>query len=320
MFYEKRLCKSFEALSGSLKMQRIIELHITSAQAGKKVKTLLERELGMSAGLITALKNRQGAILINGQPRSVTAPVSEGELLRLSVADEGDSGVLPVFGDTDVIFEDEDILVVNKPPRLPCHPVSGNQRESLSNYLVFHYQALGESFTPRIITRLDSGTSGLVLLAKNALSGSILSQSAAKGGIEKEYLAAVVGSPAPPAGKISASLGRCGDSPIKWQVCSGGKAAVTGYELLASEKNLSLLRVRPETGRTHQIRVHLASMGCPLAGDFLYGEENPALIPRPALHMERLRLLHPLTKAPLSFCAPVPGDMRGLFPEYFEIH
>lgn len=267
----------------------------------------------MSAGLVTDLKSTQGAVLLNGSPQSITKAVKAGDALRVTLSDKGDSSVLPTAGRADIVYEDEDVLVVNKPPRLPCHPVTGNREETLANYLVYHYKTMGEGFTPRIITRLDSGTSGLVLLAKNALAAGILS----KGGTEKEYLAISAGIPNSTAGEISSPLRRCVDSPIKWEVCSPGegRSALTGYELLAARGGLSLLRVRPKTGRTHQIRVHLASIGCPLAGDFLYGTEAPALIPRPALHMAAISFIQPVSRAKLRFSAPAPEDMRALFPE-----
>lgn len=294
-------------------MQRKIELEISGERAGRTIKTLLLRELGMSSGLLNALKAREGAILLNGRAAGAAARPRAGDKLCVTVEDSVRSSVLPTAGELCIVYEDEDALVVNKPPLLPSHPVSGNVRETLSNYLVYHYLSLGESLVPRIITRLDSGTSGLVLLAKNALAASLL----AAGGMEKEYLAITLGAPSPDCGEIRLPLRRCPASPIKWEGCADGqgRAAVTGYQLLAQKNGLSLLRVKPKTGRTHQIRVHLAAIGCPLAGDFLYGSEDAALIKRAALHMERLSFISPISRLPISLSAPAPEDMRSLLPE-----
>lgn len=293
-----------------------MELSLAPRLSGIRIKTLLSRELGMSESLIKSLKNHENAVLLNGAPIFITERAQAGDLLRLTIPDEEACTVLGSEGELKIAYEDEDVLVVNKPAPLPCHPDAGHKSETLSNYLVRYYERLGQRFIPRIITRLDSGTSGLVLLAKNPLAACVLGTAAKGGGLKKEYLAVALGAPPCEKGEICAPLRRSADSAIKREVCQSGQGqrAKTLYELISSAGGLSLLRVFPETGRTHQIRVHMAALGCPLAGDFLYGGENEGLISRPALHMAALGFEHPITKAPIFLRAAPPEDMKAIFP------
>ena len=295
-------------------MERRLELDISDALEGKTLKTVLTREMNLSGGLLDDLKKHADGILLDGGRARLSDTVSAGSRLSLCFRDEGECSVVPAAGEISIVYEDEDILAVSKPPRLPCHPVSGNHTETLANFLVYHYARRGQSLVPRIITRLDSGTSGLVLVAKNALSGSLLGSAAAAGGLKKEYLAVTEGVPQRERGEINAPIRRVSGNALKREVCPDGEgqAAVTHFEVLAQNGALALLRVTPQTGRTHQIRVHLASIGCPLAGDFLYGREDETLISRTALHMQALSLIHPVTGQSLHLFAPAPPDMQDL--------
>jgi 23S rRNA pseudouridine1911/1915/1917 synthase len=301
-------------------MERILRLRAESRHFGRTLKQIMQKEYGMSAGLISRLKQSDGAILVNGAPQWVNYIVCEGDQITFTVETEemNSESVTPTAHPIDIIFEDEDILVVNKPAFLPCHPVTGNRENTLSNYLAAYYLKQGQTFTARVINRLDSNTSGLVLFAKNALAAGTLNEMTKNKLILKEYTAITLGIPSQKCGEISTHICRREGNALAREVCSEeyGKKAVTQYEVLYcdKERNLALLRVRTLSGRTHQIRVHMAYIGCPLAGDFLYGTEDHELIARHALHMGELQLVHPLTKAPLRFSAPLPEDMQRLFP------
>ncbi len=301
-------------------MERILQLRAEERHSGRTLKQIMQKECGMSAGLISRMKHNDNAILVDGRPQNVNYFVREGEQITFMVETEemSSEGVIPTAHPVDIVFEDEDILVVNKPAYLPCHPVTGNRENTLSNYLAAYYLEQRQTFTARVINRLDSNTSGLVLFAKNALAAGTLNRMIKQKLIAKEYTAITLGIPSQKSGEISTHIRRKADSALEREVCGerDGKKAITQYELLScnEERNLALLRVRTLTGRTHQIRVHMAFIGCPLAGDFLYGTEDHELIARHALHMGELQLPHPLTKTPLHFSAPLPKDMQKLFP------
>ena len=210
----------------------------------------------------------------------------------------------------DIIYEDEDIIVVNKPAGMPVHPSLNNYRNSLANALMYYYQAQGLPFIFRCTNRLDRDTSGLTVIAKHLVSSSILSALAVKHEITREYLAIVRGVPVPPAGTINAPVGRTGSSLIERKIdFEHGEHAVTHYRVLDTKNGHSLVSLILETGRTHQIRVHMKYTGYPLIGDYLY---NPDMehINRQALHSYRLAFRHPVTGEPLEFTAPLPEDMR----------
>lgn len=301
-------------------MERILQLLAEGRHAGRTLKQIMQKEYSMSVGLISRMKQSENAVLVNGESQFVNYIVREGDQITFTVETEemSSEGVTPTAHPVVIIFEDEDILVVNKPAYLPCHPVTGNYDNTLSNYLAAYYLQLGKAFTARVINRLDSNTSGLVLFAKNSLAAGILNEATKNKLIAKEYTAITLGIPSQKSGEISTNIRRKAGNALAREVCSedDGKKAVTLYEVLScdKEKNLALLRVRTLTGRTHQIRVHMAYIGCPLAGDFLYGTEDHELIARHALHMGELSLSHPLTKTPLRFSVPIPEDMQRLFP------
>lgn len=298
-------------------MEKIITITITPSQEGEMIKSIMKNELGISSRLMTRMKQDRQAILLNGQHVRVTAKPQAGDVLQLTIEKEEQRSekVVPVDGPVDIRYEDEDLLVVNKEAGVPVHPTRGSGEQTLANFLAGYYERRGETFTSRIINRLDKNTSGLVLLAKNALSGGLLVEQTKRREIKKTYYAAVKGTFAQTEGIIDGPIARRGDSILGRMVTPEGQPAVTQYWVLLQEaaKDRSLVRVRTLTGRTHQIRVHFSHIGHPLLGDFLYGQEEADLIPRHALHMGRLEFVHPLTKERMVFTTPVPEDMKGLF-------
>ena len=301
-------------------MERVLQLRAESRHDGRTLKQIMRDEYGMSAGLISRMKQCENTILVDGISRFVNFVVREGAEITFVVEPEemSSTNLTSTAHPVEIIFEDEDILVVNKPAKLPCHPVINNRDNTLANYLAAYYSEQGQAFTARVVNRLDNDTSGLVLLAKNALAAGVLNEMAKRKLILKQYTAITLGIPPQKSGEISLHIRRKTGSGLMREVCGDedGKEATTSYEVISCNEaqNLALLHISTLTGRTHQIRVHMAYIGCPLAGDFLYGEEDHNLISRHALHMGDMQLLHPLTKFPLHFSVPLPEDMQRLFP------
>ena len=199
-------------------------------------------------------------------------------------------------------------------PAIPpfVHPGPGHFDDTICNFLLYYYDSAEIEADAHPVHRLDRGTSGLLAVAKHAHAQEVLKNQLHTAAFRREYLAVCRGAPSPAAGVVDAPLGPKPGSLVEQMVRPDGKPARTRYETLAVYGGRALLRLELDTGRTHQIRVHLAHLGHPLLGDFLYGTEDPDLIPRPALHSWRLALRHPITGKELLFTAPVPADMAGL--------
>lgn len=220
----------------------------------------------------------------------------------------------PVLLPLHIVYEDDDMLILNKPSDMPIHPSMDNYENTLGNAVAYYYKDQ-MPFVYRCVNRLDRDTSGLTIVAKNQISAGILSQMVAERQIKREYLALSSSSSLPDHDTISAPIARKETSVIERVVDFGkGEHAVTHFHKIAENKdrNLSLLLLHLETGRTHQIRVHMKHIGAPLIGDYLY---NPDMtyINRQALHSYRLTFNHPITKEPMQFTAPVPDDMQNAF-------
>ena len=288
-----------------------LELVVTAEQDGRDVRSLLRRELGLSAALIGRLKRTESGLTLNGTRVFTSAVVRTGDRLAVDLgAAERPTVVEPVPMELDISYEDEHLLVINKRAPLAVIPSSLAPGEpTLANGLA-HYLGPGFSFHP--VNRLDRGTTGLMVAAKNSWVHDRLRRQLHGGTFSRGYLAVCVGAPEPAAGSVELPIGRAPGSAIRRRVDPAGQPARTDYRLAERRGALSLVELTPRTGRTHQIRVHMAALGCPLAGDWLYGAEDRALIGRPALHAGRLELEHPLTGRPLAFTAPLPADMKKL--------
>ena len=294
-------------------MERIFEYQITAAEEGRKIGDFL-REKGYSRHLLRQLKETEDGLLRNAQPTFTTVALKAGDRIRVRLLEkaEGSEAIMPAPLPFEIVYEDEDLLVVNKPADMPIHPSFQNHRNTLADALTWHYQQHGEDFVYRCINRLDRDTTGLLIVAKHLLSASILSDMVGKREIHREYLAIVKGIP-PENGTISAPIGRKKGSAILREVnFETGEPAVTHFARLEIRNGLSLVSLKLETGRTHQIRVHMGYIGCPLIGDYLYYPEC-SRISRQALHSHRLSFLHPITGKALSFTAPLPEDMEKAF-------
>lgn len=288
-----------------------LELVVTREQAGRTVKSLLRGELGLSAALIGRLKRTETGLTVNGARVFTNAVLREGDRLAVDLsAAERAAHVEPVPMDLDILFEDEHLLVVDKPAPLACIPSSLVPGEpTLAAGLLYH---LGEGASLHLVNRLDRGTTGVMAAAKSAYVHNLLRERLHTGDFRRTYLAVCVGTPEVEAGEICLPIARDPSSAIKRRVDPAGKAAETAYRVLERRGGFSLVELTPRTGRTHQLRVHMAALGCPLAGDWLYGTEDRELIARPALHAARLEMAHPVTGEALALEAPLPEDMRKL--------
>jgi 23S rRNA pseudouridine1911/1915/1917 synthase len=215
-------------------------------------------------------------------------------------------------GKLDIVYEDEDLAVVNKAPGVLVHPSHGHFDDTIGNFLMGHWRQADSAAGFHPVHRLDKGTSGLLVVAKHAHGQEQMKAQLHTGGFRRVYLAVCDGVPEPAVGVIDQPIGMADGSKGMRCVREDGKPARTRYRTLRSHGARSLVELELDTGRTHQIRVHMAFLGCPLTGDFLYGTEAPEVISRPALHSAHLELTHPITGEALTFDAPLPEDMKKI--------
>lgn len=293
-------------------MDRILKFTITEEYAGKTVEQFL-KSFGYSRHIISSLKRMEDGMMIDGMRVNTPYRLSAGEILFTHIPEEEASeNIVPVSMHLPVLYEDEDILIVNKPANMPVHPSQGNYDNTLANGVAAYFADQKTPFVFRAINRLDRDTTGLLILAKNPLSGAILAQMVKKREIHRRYLAIATGL-VPKEGIIEAPIARVDGSTIAREVnFTTGEYAKTFYKRLDYKNGYSLVSLTLETGRTHQIRVHMNYIGHPLPGDFLYNPEYSA-IQRQALHSASLDFVHPVTKETMHFEAPLPEDMRRMF-------
>lgn len=273
---------------------------ITKEHSGKCVRDYIRSVLGFSARTLKNLKYN-GKISVDGKDALANLILEEGMSLTLEFPQESSGTIVPENILLDIIYEDDDFLAVNKPHGMPSHPSQNHHSGTLANAVMYLYR--DKPFVYRILTRLDIDTTGVVVIAKNAMFADAFQKS----DIRKEYLAVCVGTPSPKKGTVDAPIGRA-EGIIKRCVTENGKPSLTEYEVLEEKDGLSLVRAVPVTGRTHQIRVHMAHIGCPLLGDYLYGKEIPD--ERTRLHCERLVFTHPMTQKEIILRADVPNDIK----------
>lgn len=289
---------------------------ITKEQEGQMVKTFL-RTRGYSKRLIISLKQSPEYLTIDGSMVYVRHVLKAGEILQVVLPPEPpEHEILPSDMPLSIVYEDDDILVINKDAGVPIHPSHGHQEYTLANGLVHYFARKNEPFVFRVINRLDRDTTGLLIVARHALSACALADMVRNRQIHRTYLAAVQGNlfqTFPDGnGTVDAPIGRADGSIMERQVdFEHGETAVTHVRILSYDPvmDTSLACIRLETGRTHQIRVHMKYLGFPLHGDFLYNPDY-RFISRQSLHSWKLEFLHPITGKQLSFQAPVPSDMK----------
>lgn len=287
-----------------IKIFRTFELEIDEKYDGKPIKAVLKGFFGLSEHMITQLKKGDG-ITVNGHKEFVNYTLKRRDSLRITLFEDGSENILPDDIPIDVLYEDEDILAVYKPYDMPTHPSIHHYHGTLANAVMNYF---GDTpFTFRAVTRLDRDTSGVVVIAKNAVSCDKLSRQLQSGEFYKQYAAVCVGVPQEKAGRIDAPILREKEGIIKRCIDEKGKNALTDYEVIEEFEGLSLIRLFPKTGRTHQLRLHLSHIGTPIFADFLYGKdvENERI----RLHCEKVCFLHPFTEERLEIVAKIPDDM-----------
>ena len=298
--------------------ERVFEINIPPELCGRSVKAVMSGSFGMSSSIIKQIKYYQDGITVNGERRRVNEILKTGDFLRLVLKDGGSELIEPARMDIDIIYEDEDIMIINKPPGTATHPSQGHHGDTLANGVMNIFAERGEIRTFRAVNRLDKDTSGLICIAKNCYAHSRLCETL-HSELKRRYIAITEGI-IKESGTVNAPIGRCSDSVIKRCVCDDGREAVTDYRPLACFGNYTLAELELHTGRTHQIRVHMAHIGHPLLGDWLYGTEDKALFPRPALHSAYMRLISPSNGKVLEFEAPLPKDMADFISKQKAPH
>lgn len=293
-------------------MNRTLTYHITEDNAGLRIEQYLRRR-GYSRQNLTDLKKMRESVLLNGVWSYLTQTISSGDSLIIRIQETKVSAKIPPSPfPLNILYEDEDILVVNKPAGMPIHPSMNNYYNSLANACAYYYQQQNKPFIFRCTNRLDRDTSGVTVIAKHMVSSNILSSYAYKHLIDREYLAIVRGNVIPSSGTIDAPLSRKSGSVIERIVdFEHGERAVTHYQVVEEKNGHSLVSLHLETGRTHQIRIHMKYLGFPLIGDYLYNPDMES-IHRQALHSHTLRFAHPITEEQMEFTAPLPEDMKRI--------
>jgi 23S rRNA pseudouridine1911/1915/1917 synthase len=326
-------------------MNRTIVYEMEEKEAGQTVYRFLQKKGYSDQNLVDLKKNSHG-ILVNENPARQKDILLPGDRLTVFIEEKGwSTGIVPVKLPLDIVYEDEDLLVVNKSAGMPVHPSRKNVDNTLGNALLYYFKEQDKPFVYRCINRLDRDTSGLTIVAKHSVSAAILGSMLAEKSnlaaaaertisgvdttgshkeerrraalfhavpMEKEYLAIVRGRVTPAAGTITAPIARKEACNLERMIdFEHGEAAVTHYRVVQEKNDHSLVALRLETGRTHQIRIHMKYLGFPLIGDYLY---NPDMerIGRQALHASRLSFMHPMTGEKIEITAPLPEDMRAV--------
>ena len=298
---------------GVEKQIRRVEFTVPPEAAGVRVDTLLKRHLNLSGTVVRRIKWLEDGILLDGERVFTSRRAGPGQVLTVRLSDpERRSGVVPAPGPLDIIYEDGDMLVLNKAPGVLVHPGAGHFDDTIGNFLLDYYDRTGVEADFHPVHRLDKGTSGLMVAAKHPHAQEVLKNQLHTAEFRRIYLAVCLGGPAEEAGTVDAPIGMAEGSIVARAVRPDGLPARTHYRVLERRGDRALVRLELETGRTHQIRVHMAHLGCPLAGDFLYGTEDRDLIPRPALHSSELTVRQPVTGEVLTFTCPLPADMARL--------
>lgn len=289
-----------------------MDIIIPEKLAGMTVGHCLRFEYGVSYSLLLSLKNKDRGITLNGRPVTVRTSVLSGDVISLAAEDESSGEkIIPKKLPVDILYEDDYIIAVDKPPMMPTHPSHLHRDDTLANALAFIFEERGVPFVFRAAGRLDRNTSGVVIVAKNRYASSRISQELAERKTEKEYIALLEGCILEDCGHIDRYIRRSPDSIITREVtdnAEGSERAITDFSVIARGQSCTLVRAHPLTGRTHQLRVHFSSIGHPICGDDLYGAEKKEF-PRQMLHAYSYAFTHPFTGNSIKIIAPPPPDL-----------
>ena len=284
---------------------------ITASESGRRLRDILRQVMGVSYSAMKSAK-WDGRITVDGIATPVDAFVREGQVVCIRFKEAAPVYQVKPYPIPLVIpYEDEHLYIIDKPAPLASQSSANHPDDALENALFAHLGCPAD-FVYRPVNRLDKGTSGLMIVAKDAHAQHRLQKLLHSDDFARQYLAVVEGRLPAKSGVIDAPIGKEDAASIRRLVRADGKPSVTHYEVLEERNGRSLVRLRLETGRTHQIRVHMAHLGCPVCGDFLYGNELPELPGRFALHSHELTLTHPLTMEGLHIVSPLPEQLRAL--------
>jgi 23S rRNA pseudouridine1911/1915/1917 synthase len=300
-----------------------IEFVAEASDDGRGLRDVLRKRIGISRRLMVRLKTSEEGLSVNGQKVWPNHRISEGDVISLRMETEVSETILPQPMDLDIVFEDDHLLVLNKPAGIIVHPTTGHYLNTLANGVMHYWQERGERIRFRPVHRLDEHTSGLVIIAKHPLAQQQLSAQMMEGTVTKEYRTFVYGRPPEEKGEINAPIGRQTEDPHRRVVREDGSPSQTFYQVTAHYLDqASAVDIRLGTGRTHQIRVHMTSVGCPIIGDDYYSDEKwkktelaskvTQVIERQALHAIRLGFNHPVTGQSMKLEAAMPEDMIRL--------
>lgn len=285
---------------------------ITKKNMKQTIRDFLKSEQQFSRRLLKSIVSAEDLVTLNGSSVRLNKPLAEGDELRVTFPEETIGlNMKPEEINLDIVYEDDVLMIVNKPAKMATIPSFHHPNGTLANGILSHYKKNKIPYTVHIVTRLDRDTSGLVLIAKNSYIHSLLSNSQQKHNISRKYYAIVTGIPVPTEGIIDKNIGRKEGSIIEREVKNTGKIAITYYETEKKISDYSLLDIQLKTGRTHQIRVHLAYIGHPLLGDDLYGRATVD-ISRQALHCHKISFQHPITNNWINCDSTLPNDMKKI--------
>ncbi|WP_433941228.1 RluA family pseudouridine synthase [Paenibacillus lautus] len=319
---------------------------VPTHEDGMLLKTILQKRMGVSRKLLSRLKLTEQGIMLNGTRVYISVKVQAGDLVEIRMEQERSNDMLPQPMELHILYEDEHLLVLNKPAGVIVHPTHGHYTDTLANGVVHYWQEKGWNYRFRAVHRLDQETSGVLVIAKNAYIHQHVSEQMIAGTVDKRYVAFVHGRPSSPTGDIDGPIDRDPLEPHRRIVTPEGYPSLTRYRVCETYPSASLVELKLETGRTHQIRVHMLSIGCPLIGDQMYrhpvysdqgwlpdaperdedsngavGSLDPlaatimrldGYMDRQALHAASLRLMHPIEGKTMVFTAPLPEDMKSL--------
>ncbi len=298
-----------------------MDWQVTAQDHGRILRDWIKDYVRLSGKMMKYLKYQNDGILVNGERCTVRKILHTGDTVTLALSDhQASEDLLPVDLPLEILYEDGELVVPAKPPQMPTHPSHNHHDDTLANALAYRYGQMGVPFVFRPINRLDRDTSGAVLIARNKFSAGLLSRSMQSGEIKKTYLAILEGRLDADAGVIEKPLHRTAESIIVREICApdapDAEPSRTEFRVLARGWECTLVEAKPVTGRTHQLRVHFASLGHPICGDTLYGIPN-GRIGRQALHAKDLIFPHPITRETIAVSAPIPQDMKALIEDQF---
>jgi len=292
--------------------RRWVEHVVTPEEAGRTVEDILKGSLEISGRMIQKLTRTKG-IQLNRKAPFLARKVHAGDVVAARLSFQETVGLEPEPIDLDIVYEDRDVLIVNKPAFLLVHPTNPQQTGTLAHGVAWHYLQSGYQAKVRPVHRIDRDTSGLLVIAKTAYAHQHLDRQLRERDLHREYIALVAGVMNEARGSIDAPIGKDKQNPnLRAVRPQAGEFALTRYQVVEAYEHASLVQLELETGRTHQIRVHMQHVGHPVLGDRQYGRVGTGHIKRQALHASRLSFTHPTTGEPLAFEAPLPADMLAL--------